>query len=92
MEKGWQENGMLTSYYGMLAVVTLEEQIVGDVSYHHQRYGPNEASMAYNIGITLAPEYRGLGYGVEAQKLLAQYLFSAYPIVRVEASTEVRCS
>lgn len=89
IEKGWQENGLLTSYYGMLAVVTPEERIIGDVSYHHQRYGPNEASMAYNIGITLLPEYRGLGYGVEAQQLLAQYLFAVYPVMRVEASTDV---
>ena len=48
------------------------EAIIGSVSYHQAVYGPNEGSRPYNIGITLAPEQRGKGYGVEAQRLLLQ--------------------
>ena len=51
--------------------------------------GPGYTSMAYNIGIVLAPEHRGKGYGIEAQKLLTEYLFAIYPIMRVEASTDI---
>lgn len=89
LAKGWQENGLLGTRYGMLAIVTYDEQVTGDVSYHQQRYGPNDGSIAYNIGIALAADYRGKGYGSEAQYLLVEYLFATYPIMRVEASTDI---
>ncbi len=89
LEQGLAEDGLISARYGMLMVVTHAHQVVGDISYHQARYGPNEASVAYNIGIVLAPEQRGQGYGVEAQRLLAEYLFLTYPIMRVEASTDV---
>lgn len=89
LAKGWQEGGLLGAHYGVLAIVTYDEQIAGDVSYHQQRYGPNDGSIAYNIGISLAPDYRGKGYGSEAQRLLAGYLLATYPIMRVEASTDI---
>ena len=65
------------------------KKVVGSVTYHQVAYGPNEGSQAYNIGITLAPEHRGKGYGSEAQRLFADYLFSTYTVNRVEASTDV---
>ena len=66
-----------------------DAQVVGDVSWHPVRYGPNERSTALNIGISLDPEARGHGYGSEAQRLLAELLFELFPIERVEASTDV---
>lgn len=88
LEKHFQEDGLLSQEHGTLVVVTYEsEQIVGDISYRLVRYGLK--SNAYSIGIVLAPEHRGKGYGVEAQRLLAEYLFSVYPIMRVEASTDI---
>jgi len=90
LEKDFQQDGLLSQEYGTLLVVTCEsEQVVGDVSYRQVRYGPGRASIAYNVGIVLVPEHRGKGYGVEAQELLAEYLFSVYPIMRVEASTDI---
>jgi RimJ/RimL family protein N-acetyltransferase len=90
LEKQFQENGLLGSGRGILVVVTCEsDQVVGDVSYRQVWYGPGDASMAYNVGIILAPEHRGKGYGVEAQRLLTDYLFSISPIMRVEASTDI---
>jgi RimJ/RimL family protein N-acetyltransferase len=90
LEKYFQEDGLLSQEHGTLVVVTYaSDQIVGDVSYRQVRYGPGYASIAYNLGIALAPEHRGKGYGVEAQQLLAEYLFSVYPIMRVEASTDI---
>ncbi|GHO85281.1 GNAT family N-acetyltransferase [Dictyobacter formicarum] len=84
----FEEDGLLNSQFANLVVTTPDDQFLGIVSYHPARYGP-EASIAYNIGISLAPEQRGKGYGGEAQKLLADYLFKTYPIMRVEASTDV---
>ncbi len=90
LEKYFQEDGLLSQEHGTLVVVTCaSDQVVGDVSYRQVRYGPGYASIAYNLGIVLAPEHRGKGYGVEAQQLLAEYLFSVYPIMRVEASTDI---
>ncbi len=62
---------------------------LGTVSWHAVRYGPNEESGAWNIGIALVPEARGHGYGTEAQRLVADFLFATTPIHRVEASTDV---
>lgn len=90
LEKQFQEDGLLDPQHGTLVVVTCEsDQVAGDVSYRQVRYGPGYTSMAYNIGIVLAPEHRGKGYGIEAQKLLTEYLFAIYPIMRVEASTDI---
>lgn len=87
LTRSFAESGLLSSQRGMLMVVTLAGDIAGHVSYHPVHYGP-QSSMAYNIGIELLPEYRGRGYGTEAQKLLAAYLLSTYPVMRIEASTD----
>jgi RimJ/RimL family protein N-acetyltransferase len=90
MEKQFEEDGLLGQEDGTLLVVTCEnEEVVGEVSYRQVRYGPGNTSVAYDLGIVLAPEYRGKGWGVQAQQLITEYLFSAYPIMRVEASTDV---
>jgi RimJ/RimL family protein N-acetyltransferase len=62
---------------------------IGTVSWHLDRYGPNEESGAWNIGIALIPEARGQGFGTEAQRLVADFLFATTPLHRVEASTDV---
>lgn len=89
VEKRFAEDGLISSRTSSLLVINYDNEIVGVVSYHQERYGPNEGSVAYNIGISLVPEHRGKGYGGEAQKLLAAYLFATYPIMRVEASTDI---
>ena len=89
IEKRFAENGLVSSRHGSLLIVTSNsDDIIGSVSYHQVRYGPNEGSAAFNIGISIATEHRGKGYGVEAQKLLASYLFATYPVMRIEASTD----
>ena len=88
VEKSFAENGLLSSQHGELLIVIETDTVVGSISYHQTRYGPNEGSIAYNIGLSIASAYRGKGYGTEAQKLLASYLFSTYPIMRVEATTD----
>ena len=88
IEKSFAESGFLSQQSGELLIVIQTDIVVGNVSYHQVRYGPNEGSIAYNIGISIAVEYRGKGYGVDAQKLLASYLFSTNPIMRVEATTD----
>jgi RimJ/RimL family protein N-acetyltransferase len=42
----------------------------------------------WNIGIALLPEARGKGYGTQAQRMLAEYLFAHTTVQRIEAATE----
>jgi RimJ/RimL family protein N-acetyltransferase len=64
-------------------------EIVGSVSWHPVRYGPNAASLAFNMGISLVPAARGRGIGTLAHRLLVVYLFATTSVHRVEASTDV---
>lgn len=52
-------------------------------------YGPSPSSDAWQIGIELIAQARGAGLGGEAQRLVADYLFAATDLNRVEASTDV---
>src|SRR5579884_1483178 len=61
--RAFADGGMLNDRSGNLVVMTLEGELVGYVDYHMTRYGPNEGSKAYMIGIALAPEHQGKGYG-----------------------------
>jgi RimJ/RimL family protein N-acetyltransferase len=61
---------------GNALVKLLDGTVIGTMSWHGVMYGPNPESRAWNIGITLAPAARGHGYGGEAQRLLADYLFA----------------
>jgi RimJ/RimL family protein N-acetyltransferase len=75
---------------GELIVERVDDgNLIGTVSWHMERYGPNKGSAAWNIGISLIPEGRGQGFGTEAQRLLADYLFATTSVDRVEASTDV---
>ncbi|NWJ48618.1 MAG: GNAT family N-acetyltransferase [Chloroflexi bacterium] len=89
VEHSFEEDGFLHFQRGRLVVTIPEGTVVGMVSYHLLTYGPNDGSRVYNIGITLMQEQRGRGYGTEAQSLLAHYLLATYPIMRVEATTDV---
>jgi RimJ/RimL family protein N-acetyltransferase len=62
---------------------------LGTVEYHRVAYGPNPQSRAWMIGIDLQPGGRGKGYGAEAQRLLADWLFETTTVNRVEAQTDV---
>ena len=88
-EKRFAEDGLIGAKFSTLLIVTKEGIPVGTIGYHQAGYGPNEGSRCYNIGISLHSDYRGKGYGTEAQKLMADYLFATYPIMRVEASTDI---
>lgn len=62
---------------------------IGTLGWRRIQYGPNRESDAWMIGIELEPDARGQGYGSEAQRLAADYLFETTPVHRVEASTDV---
>ena len=81
---------LLDENHGELVVERLADaQPIGTIGWHAVWNGPNHESRAWNIGISLIPEARGFGYGVEAQRMIAAHLFATTDVNRVEASTDV---
>lgn len=74
---------------GELVVTDGADAPLGTVSWRPVLYGPSPGSQAFDIGISLRPPARGRGHGSRAQRLLADYLFAATPVHRVQASTDV---
>jgi RimJ/RimL family protein N-acetyltransferase len=75
---------------GVLIVERVADGVpIGDVAWHRVTYGPNPESGAWNVGIDIIPDARGQGYGSEAQRLLAAWLFEHTDTHRVEASTDI---
>lgn len=60
---------------------------VGVVDWRKVHTG--RSASGWDIGIQLAPEFRGRGYGSQAQQLLVRYLFAHTLVNRVEAITEI---
>jgi RimJ/RimL family protein N-acetyltransferase len=71
----------------LIVEVTETGEPIGTVGWREVGYGPQ--SRAWNIGIALIPSGRGHGYGVEAQRLLADELFRTTDANRIEASTDI---
>lgn len=86
--RSFAEHGYLTDDRGTLLIVTKAGEFAGDIQYRRVSYGPGSGNHAYELGITVAAAQRGRGYGAEAQRLLAAYLFASHPIARVQASTD----
>ena len=75
---------------GMLIIERIEDGLpLGTIGYRKVGYGPPGESDAWQLGIDVAPHARGQGYGTEAQRLLADWLFATTLANRVEAATDV---
>jgi RimJ/RimL family protein N-acetyltransferase len=81
----WMENRLISDDVGILLVVRGDERL-GFVSWHKVPSTPG--CYYWNIGIALLPDVRGRGFGAEAQRLLARYLFAHTTVHRIEAATE----
>jgi RimJ/RimL family protein N-acetyltransferase len=81
----WAENRLISDDSGVLMVARKDERI-GFVSWFKVDYPP---AYCWNMGIAMLPEARGHGYGTQAHRLLAQYLFAHSTVHRVEAATEL---
>lgn len=82
----WDETDVVPGEH-QRAVVLVDAVIIGTMSWHAVLYGPTMGSRAWSMGIALAPQWRGQGWGTQAQRLLANALLET--ACRVEASTDV---
>jgi RimJ/RimL family protein N-acetyltransferase len=86
---GWDENGLIGPDGGTL-IVADGGQRLGLVNWYRQLTVPGSpGSYCWEIGIVLLPEARGRGYGAQAQRLLARYLFAHTTAHRIWAWVEV---
>jgi RimJ/RimL family protein N-acetyltransferase len=83
--KRWEDNGLLGVDGGLL-IVTRDDEPLGLVNWRKHQHTP--AGFSWEIGIALLPQARGKGYGTQAQRLLAQYLFAHTTVHRIWAGTE----
>ena len=84
--RAWDEHGLISPDGGTL-IVTRGDQRLGLVNWRRQPL--TKAAYCWEIGIMLLPEARGRGYGTQAQRLLARYLFAHTTVHRIWAGTEV---
>jgi RimJ/RimL family protein N-acetyltransferase len=84
--RGWDENGLLGPDGGTLIVVGGGDRL-GLVIWRKHQTTP--AGYCWEIGIALLPHARGRGYGTQAQRLLARYLFAHTTVHRIWAGIEV---
>lgn len=89
LRRHFSADGMISDQSGTLAVETSAGTLVGTVSWFAVQHGPSAACRAWNIGISLFPGHRRLGYGSAAQRTLAEYLFATTLFERVEAETDI---
>lgn len=84
--RGWAENRLLGEDGGVLMVGRGQERL-GFVVWKLRQMTP--ASSCVSMGIAMLPGARGRGYGTEAHRLLARYLFAHTTVHRIEADAEV---
>ena len=81
----WADNRLISDDHGILMVVRGADRL-GFVSWY--KVPATSGYYYWNIGIALLPEARGKGYGAQAQRMLAKYLFAHTTVQRIEAATE----
>ncbi|NUR85664.1 MAG: GNAT family N-acetyltransferase [Nonomuraea sp.] len=82
----WEENGMLEDHRGALLIVDGDDQ-VGFVAW--SKHTTSRVAYCWEMGLIVAPEFRGKGHGTRAQRLLVEYLFAHSPVNRIQATTEL---
>ena len=80
----WEEDRLVGDDGGVLLVVRGAERL-GFVSWFKVDFPP---AYYWSMGIRLLPQARGHGYGTQAHRLLARYLFAHTTVHRIEGITE----
>jgi len=85
LRQEWAEDRLVGDDGGVLLIARGDERL-GFVSWFQVEFPP---SYYWSMGIALLPEARGQGYGTQAHRALARYLFAHTTVQRIEAATEV---
>ncbi len=83
LEKKFSENGFMSEDFKML-IIEIENKPIGRLTMSKVRDG------VVRIGGSIAiEEKRNQNIGTKVLKMFVQYLFQNYPIVRIEADTDI---
>lgn len=83
----FDRSGLVDADNGSLIVEIENGTRIGTVGWRTERWGPSAGSRCLAFGIALLPEFRGRGYGSEAQRQLVDYLFQNTDTHRVQSDT-----
>lgn len=83
----FDRDGLAGARQGSLVVEIADGTRIGTVGWRTERWGPSLGSRCLAFGITLLPEFRGQGYGTEAQRKLVDHLFEHTDTHRVQSDT-----
>jgi RimJ/RimL family protein N-acetyltransferase len=85
--KRWEENRLLGPERWVLIVESPAGERAGFISW--RMVNPDSPYQCWEFGISLWPQWRGRGFGAEAQRQLVRYLFAHTQLNRIQASTSV---
>ena len=80
----WERDGYISDDSSAVAIVHGDGTVVGIATWRPRGF---PAGVTYEIGVGVAPEYRGQGVGTAAQELLVEYLLDHTTAHRIEALT-----
>jgi [ribosomal protein S5]-alanine N-acetyltransferase len=80
----WERDGYISGDFSAVAIVRQDGTVVGIATWKPRGFPPG---VAYEIGVAMAPEHRGQGFGTAAQDLLVEYLLDHTTANRIEALT-----
>lgn len=89
LRAAFEKDGLVGTGGGSLLVELENGTRIGTVSWRTEQWGPSRDSRCPAFGIALLPEFRGRGYGTEAQRQLVDYLFENTSAHRVQSDTAV---
>jgi [ribosomal protein S5]-alanine N-acetyltransferase len=87
LRQRFEEDGYLGEADGWMVAAFGEGPCLASVGWRGVNWSTPPYSRAWNIGLTVRPEYRRRGIGTRAQQLLCDYLFETTSVNRVEAVT-----
>jgi len=80
----WERDGYISAESSAVAIVRGDGTVAGIATWKPRGF---PAGVTYEIGVGVAPEYRGQGIGTAAQDLLVEYLLDHTTAHRIEALT-----
>lgn len=83
LQKQFEKDGICSEQYQSLFIEDLNGELIGTISLNFIRSG------LVRIGVVLAQEKRNANLGKEITKTITEYLFNNYPLVRIEAETDI---
>lgn len=87
-ERRQRVDGWITDSTG-LSGVYVGGEVIGFMGWVHASWGPSTTSWCWDVGTNLFPQWRGKGYGTQAQRQLVEMLFRDTTANRVQAYTAV---